>query len=278
VSEAPTSPLGVFDSGVGGLTVLRELQRSLPSEDFLYLGDTARLPYGSKPPEMVREFAREIAWALVERGVKGIVVACNTAASAGSLAELAASLPVPVWGVIDPGVRAAVARSTGGCVGVLGTETTIRSRAYQSRLEAAGLTTWAKACPLFVPIVEEGVSDTEIAELVARHYLGDRPELDVLILGCTHYPALKGTLQQVLGDGVTLVDSAEETAATVAADLVSLNLARPREGAGTIHHLITGDVGSYLHTASVIGGPLGTSERLTYPLSRLDRTLTNLVG
>jgi glutamate racemase len=278
VSDPNPSPLGVFDSGVGGLTVLRELLRSLPNEDFLYLGDTARLPYGSKPPEMVRDFAVEIAWALVERGVKGIVVACNTAASAGSLPELAASLPVPVWGVIEPGVRAAIARSRGGCVGVLGTETTIRSSAYQSRLEAAGLDTWAKACPLFVPIVEEGISDTEIAELVARHYLGDRPELDVLILGCTHYPALKGTLEQVLGEGVELVDSAQETAATVASDLAALGLAVSRERPGHVHHLVTGDLGSYLHTASVIGGPTGTAERLGYPLSRLDRTLSDLVG
>ncbi|MEX2541905.1 MAG: glutamate racemase [Trueperaceae bacterium] len=278
MSQAHSSPLGVFDSGVGGLTVLRELQRVLPHEDFLYLGDTARLPYGSKPPEMVAEFAREISWALVERGVKGIVVACNTAASAGGLAELASSLPVPVWGVIDPGVRSAISRSRGGCVGVLGTVATIRSRAYQARLEAAGVDTWAKACPLFVPIVEEGISDNEIAGLVARHYLDKRPELDVLILGCTHYPALKGTLQEVLGQGVTLVDSAEETAVTVAADLSDMGLAVEHDRVGRIHHLVTGDLESYLHTARVLGGPDGTAERLGYPLSSLDRALYEPVG
>jgi glutamate racemase len=263
----------VFDSGVGGLTVLRELKRSLPREDFLYLGDTARIPYGSKPTEMVREFAREISWALVERGVKGVVVACNTASSAGNLPELAASLPVPVWGVIEPGVRAAIGRSRGGCVGVLGTEGTIRSRAYQRLLEDAGLRTWAKACPLFVPMVEEGISDTEIAELVARHYLSGRPELEVLILGCTHYPALKTTLQQVLGAGVALVDSAEETASAVAADVSALGLAASRDRPGRVHHLVTGDLDSYLHTAKMLGGPNGSSERLTFPLSRLDRSL-----
>lgn len=271
------SPLGVFDSGVGGLTVLGELKRSLPHEDFLYLGDTARVPYGSKPPEMVREFAREIAWALIDRGVKGIVIACNTA-SATSLPELADSLPVPVWGVIEPGVRAAASYVGSGRVGVLGTVSTIRSRAYQSRLEEQGIETWAKACPLFVPIVEEGVSDTAIAELVARHYLGERPQLEVVILGCTHYPVLKTTLQAVLGDGVRLVDSAQETAATVAADLDQWGMGAKSERVGTIRHLVTGDLDSYLHTARVLGGPEGSAERLPLPLGRLDRALSDVVG
>lgn len=278
VSDTSARPLGVFDSGVGGLTVLKELQRALPNEDFVYLGDTGRVPYGNKPPEMVAEFAREISWALVERGVKGIVVACNTAASAGGLPELEKALPVPIWGVIEPGVQAAVKRSRGGCVGVLGTEATVRSRAYQGRLEEAGVETWAKACPLFVPIVEEGISDTEIAELVARHYLEKRPELELLILGCTHYPALKGILQKVLGESVMLVDSAEEVAATVAADVARRGLAAVRERPGLVHHLVTGDLESYLHTAEALAGPKGTSERLSYPLSRLDRALSHLAG
>ncbi|HEX7005158.1 MAG TPA: glutamate racemase [Trueperaceae bacterium] len=271
------SPLGVFDSGVGGLTVLRELQRSLPHEDFLYLGDTARVPYGSKPAEMVREFAREISWALIDRDVKGIVIACNTA-SATSLPELADHLPVPVWGVIEPGVRAAAASGGTGRIGILGTVSTIRSRAYQSRLEALGLETWARACPLFVPIVEEGVSDTEIAELVARHYLGDRPPLGAVILGCTHYPVLKGTLQTVLGARVELVDSAESTAATVAGDLEKMGLTSPREREGRIHHLVTGDLDSYLHTARVLGGPEGTAERLALPLGPRDAALSSTIG
>ena len=277
MQDVRESPLGVFDSGVGGLTVLSELQRALPNEDFLYLGDTARVPYGSKPPEMVREFSREISWALIDRGVKGIVIACNTA-SATSLPGLADFLPVPVWGVIEPGVRAAAAHGTSHRVGVLGTVSTIRSRAYQSRLELLGMETWAKACPLFVPIVEEGVSDSEIAELVARHYLSERPQLGSVILGCTHYPILKTTLQHVLGDGVKLVDSAEETAARVAADLEGLGLDARRERSGRIHHLVTGDLDSYLHTARVIGGPEGTSERLPLPLGRLDPELSDALG
>jgi glutamate racemase len=277
VTEGASAPLGVFDSGVGGLTVLSELQRSLPHEDFVYLGDTARLPYGSKPPEMVREFAREISWSLLERGVKGIVIACNSA-SAASLPLLSESLPVPVWGVIDPGVRAAVRQYSGGRVGILGTKATIASGAYQSRLEAAGVATWAKACPLFVPIVEEGISDGAIAALVARHYLEGRPELDVVILGCTHYPSLKGTLQEVLGDAVKLVDSAEEIAATVSADLQRLGLRSERSRPGRVHHLVTGDLESYLHTAGVLGGPQGTSERVTLPLAHAEPTLTDMVS
>lgn len=194
------APLGVFDSGVGGLTVLSALKRQLPHESFVYLGDTARVPYGSKPLEMVRGFASEISLELLSRGVKGIVVACNTA-SAASLPDLAGELPVPVWGVIEPGVEAALGAAPGGLVGVLGTVGTVGTGVYQRRLEAAGCRVWARACPLFVPIVEEGVSDTVIAELVARHYLGDAPALDAVILGCTHYPALKPILSQVLGGG-----------------------------------------------------------------------------
>lgn len=264
MSDLTAAPLGVFDSGVGGLTVLKELVRALPDEDFVYVGDTARVPYGSKPLDMVQGFAREISAELVARGVKGIVIACNTASSA-CLPGLADELPVPVWGVIEPGVQAALRAARGGVVGVLGTEGTVRTRAYQDRLEAAGARTWARACPLFVPIVEEGVSDTRIADLVARHYLEDRPPLDAVILGCTHYPVLKGTLRAVLGDAVRLVDSAEETAATVARDLADAGLrAAPRGRSGRVRHLVSGDLPSYRHTARVLDGPEGPIERIVF--------------
>jgi glutamate racemase len=257
-----SAPLGVFDSGVGGLTVLKSLVEKLPNEDFIYLGDTARVPYGSKPLEMVRGFAKEISLELISRGVKGIVIACNTASSA-SLPSLADELPVPVWGVVEPGVEAAKKVSKGH-VGILATPGTVKSRAYQSRLEKAGLTVWAKACPLFVPIVEEGISDGQIAELVAEHYLSDRPDLDTVILGCTHYPALKHILHIVLGDTVTLVDSAEETANVVAQDLAELHLLNRGKQKGSVRHLVSGDTASYEHTAKILSGPEGMVERIYF--------------
>lgn len=262
MTTSPHAPLGVFDSGVGGLTVLSALRERLPAEDLLYLGDTARVPYGSKPLEMVRAFAAEISALLVHRGVKGIVVACNTA-SAAALPALASALPVPVWGVTQPGVQAALRHAPGGRIGVLGTEGTIRTGAYQRPLEAAGCSVWARPCPLFVPIVEEGVSDTVIAKLVAEHYLRDAPPLDAVILGCTHYPALKGILSEVL-PGVTLLDSAEETARAVAHDLALLDLANPGGEPGAVRHLVTGDIPSYAHTARLLGGPEGALERVAF--------------
>lgn len=256
---SPAAPLGVFDSGVGGLTVLSELKAQLPNEDFIYLGDTARVPYGSKPLEMVRDFALEISHALIARGVKGIVIACNTA-SAASLPALAAELPVPVWGVIEPGVQAALRAAPGGHIGVLGTVGTIKTGAYQAGLERDGCTVWSRACPLFVPIVEEGVSDTVIARLVAQHYLADAPELDAVILGCTHYPALKPILSEVMS-GTPLVDSAEATARYVASDLAALGLSTPALTPGRVEHLVTGDVSAYRHTAAILGGPPGPMTR-----------------
>jgi glutamate racemase len=262
MSVLASAPLGVFDSGVGGLTVLKSLVEKLPHENFIYLGDTARVPYGSKPLEMVRGFAKEISLELISRGVKGIVIACNTASSA-SLPALADELPVPVWGVVEPGVEAAKKVSSGR-IGVLATAGTIKSRAYQDRLEKAGLNVWAKACPLFVPIVEEGISDGQIAELVAEHYLSDRPDLNTVILGCTHYPALKHILHTVLGDEVTLVDSAEETAKVVWNDLIDMHLLNHQRKGGTVHHLVSGDTASYQHTAKILGGPEGTIERIHF--------------
>jgi len=264
----PTAPIGVFDSGVGGLTVLAELVRRLPAEDFVYLGDTARVPYGSKPAAMVRAFAFELAAELVERGVKAVVVACNTA-SAASLPELAEAAPVPVWGVVEPGVAAALAVHRGGRVGIVGTHGTISAGSYQTRLAAHGLDAWARACPLFVPIVEEGVADGAIAELVARHYLADRPsDLRTLILGCTHYPPLAATLRAVLGPDVALVDSAAATAAVVERELAARGLARaPDTARGRVEHLVTGDVASYRHVASLLGGPDGSVAHLPLPLA-----------
>ncbi|WP_038048224.1 glutamate racemase [Thermus caliditerrae] len=250
----PRRPIGVFDSGVGGLTVLSALKKALPQEDFLYFGDTARVPYGGKPLPMVRRFAWEIAGFLLREGVKAIVVACNTASSA-ALPDLAEDLSVPVFGVLEP--AAEVAR-TYRKVGLIGTQATVESRAYERLLDLA----WAKACPLFVPLVEEGLWNDPVALLVARHYLEEAPkDLEALILGCTHYPFLKGTLQKVL-PGVRLIDSAEATAERVAEALRREGLLNP-QGTGRVVHFVTGDPESYKNLAGRLGVEVAELRRVS---------------
>lgn len=245
-------PIGVFDSGVGGLTVLKALRQKLPSQDFIYFSDTARVPYGRKPREMVRGFAAEIAAFLQQLGVAGIVVACNTA-SACALPDLCEEVAAPVWGVIDPGVEAARRATRSGHVGVIGTKGTILSGVYQRKLEAAGLHVWAQACPMFVHLVEEGLADSEDARVLAQHYLRDMPEIDTLILGCTHYPVLVPVIQEVAGASVTLVSSAEVTAEVVSQYVMPL----APNGEGRVTHYVTGGVHAYQHTAETIGGVEG---------------------
>jgi glutamate racemase len=245
-------PIGIFDSGVGGLTVLKALRRRLPRHDFIYFGDTARVPYGRKPKEMVRGFAHEIAWFLEQLDVSCIVIACNTA-SACALPELADQSPVPVWGVIDPGVEAARRATRTGKVGVIGTMATISSGVYQRKLADAGLEVWAQACPMFVHLVEEGLAEAAEAEVLARHYMAPMPAIDTLILGCTHYPVLAPVIQRVAGAGVTLVSSAEVTAEVVSAALGE----HSESGSGRVTHYVTGAVPAYQHTAEVIGGVEG---------------------
>lgn len=260
--------IGVFDSGVGGLTVLKALRSKAPHRDFIYLGDTARVPYGRKPAAMVAEFAYGIVEFLYGLGVEGVVVACNTA-SAAALPQLCREFPIPIWGVIEPGVEAARRMTRTGRVGVIGTKGTVASGAYQQRLEAHGLSVWAQACPMFVHLVEEGLADSPEAELLARYYLEGRPDLDTLILGCTHYPLLRRVLQLVAGDGIRLVDSAEVTAETVCARFGPAPAAgKP----GCIVHYVTGDPLAFQHTAQVIGGlegdivPLPVAELATLEL------------
>jgi glutamate racemase len=213
--------IGVFDSGVGGLTVLKEIAGILPDEELIYLGDTARVPYGTKSPETVCRYALEAADFLVGLGVKMLVVACNTA-SAVALPALQAKYDIPVIGVIEPGARRAAGLSRSRRVGVVGTEGTVKSDAYARAIRAIDPTinVVSAACPLFVPLAEEGWADHEIARLAAEEYLGPmRDSIDTLVLGCTHYPLLKETLHKVLGNDVVLVDSAEETAKIVAQTL-----------------------------------------------------------
>lgn len=205
--------IGIFDSGIGGLTVLKEIITLLPSEDTIYLGDTARVPYGTKSAETVRRYAIENAHFLVDQGLKILVVACNTA-SAYSLPDLKSLFPIPVVGVIEPGARRAKKVTRNGKIGVIGTEGTIRSGAYERILKDLDLEVYTQPCPLFVPLVEEGWTDGMITYLTAKTYLEPLKEkgVDTLILGCTHYPLLKGVIAKIMGEGVVLVDSAEETA------------------------------------------------------------------
>lgn len=226
-------PIGVFDSGVGGLTVLSALRERFPSEDFVYLGDTARLPYGTKSATTVQRYAVNAAAHLEGHEVKLLVVACNTASSY-ALGALESSASIPVVGVVEPGVRAAIA--TGAArVGVIGTEGTIRSGAYQRALSdrAAAVEVEAVACPLLVPLAEEGWGDHPITDQVASTYLA--PLLDwgvqTVILGCTHYPLLRPSLQRVAGPDVRLVDSARAVAETVAGAHSDLLSSKNRQGA-----------------------------------------------
>jgi glutamate racemase len=222
------APVGVFDSGIGGLTVAQEVIRQLPHESVIYFGDTARVPYGPKSPDTVRRYSREIAEFLREQGVKSIVIACNTA-TAHALSALRDELDMPVIGVVEPGARAAVAATKQGHIGVIGTVGTIKSGAYERAIRAINpdvlITT--RACPLFVPLVEEGWTDHDATRLVAREYLEPlvAAEIDTLVLGCTHYPLLKPLLLEVLGPSVRLIDSAEETAAETARTLAAESLA-----------------------------------------------------
>lgn len=241
-----TQPIGVFDSGVGGLTVLRALRARLPHEDFLYLGDTARLPYGTKSAETVQRYSVQAARALVERGIKCLVIACNTASSV-ALETLSRELaPVPVIGVIEPGVAAGCRASRTGHIAVIATEGTIRGGAYQRAIQRLrpDAVVAAKACSLFVALAEEGWCSGPVVEAVAHRYLDDLfradPDIDTLLLGCTHFPVLAGALQGVVGNEVAIVDSAQTTAAALEQELARLGLAR-QEGAASRPTLMATD-------------------------------------
>jgi glutamate racemase len=231
------APIGVFDSGVGGLTVVHELVQRMPNESILYFGDTARVPYGPKSEETVRRYSREATSYLVSRGVKAVVIACNTA-TAHAYDDLRSFLPVPVIGVIDPGARAAAQVTKTNRVGVIGTAGTIRSGAYDYAVRKLlpDARVYAQPCPLFVPLIEEGWSTHEVALLTAREYLQPLREVDVdvLILGCTHYPLLRDVIGQTMGATVTLVDSAAETALEVEAMLRAANLLTSSQAAGQL--------------------------------------------
>ncbi len=222
-----SAPLGVFDSGVGGLTVVRALRHYLPGESIVYLGDTARVPYGNKSPETVVRYARACVSVLLDHGIKLLVVACNTA-TAHALPTLERELRVPVIGVLEPGARSAAQRSRLGPIGVIGTRGTIASGVYQSALArlAPHATVLARPCPLFVPLAEEGWVEGAVPRQIAETYLAEfrAARVDSLLLACTHYPLLMNTISAVMGPDVAIVDSADATAETVADALDRLHL------------------------------------------------------
>jgi glutamate racemase len=250
-SVTGSGPIGVFDSGIGGLTVVAALLRTLPGEKILYLGDTARVPYGGKSPETVTRYSKEISDVLVEEGAKMIVVACNTA-SALAVPSLSLSYPVPLVGVIEPGAAAAVLATRNGKIGVIGTRATIGSDAYGKAIKALDpdVTVTAVACPLLVPLIEEGLLDDEITRTMLRRYLEPllRSGIDTLVLGCTHYPLLKRVIARFCHQRVTLVDSAENCSLAVRALLVPAGSAA-WEGNSRLDVLLTDPTEGFLRIA-----------------------------
>ena len=251
-------PVGVFDSGVGGLTVVRAIVDLLPREPILYVGDNGRFPYGPRSLDEIRAFALEIAAYLVDRDVKTLVVACNSIEVA-AIADVTNAHGVPVVGVIDPGARAAVRATRNHRVAMIGTEATVRSGAYARAIEATGadVELVSVACPAFVDFVERGDTSSEELLSLARGYLEPlrRDGIDTLILGCTHYPMLSGLIQYVMGEDVVLVSSAEETAKDVYSTLRTSNLLREDAGEPSHEFLTTGDPAQFRSVAHHFLGP-----------------------
>lgn len=257
-------PIGIFDSGIGGLTVARQLHKALPNEDLVYLGDTARVPYGTKSPSTVVRFSCEDTQFLIQQNVKAVVVACNTA-SAWALPILEKKYKLPIFGVILPGVRTALEKSRNQRIGVIGTGATIRSKAYSNGLLARCDTAsiFARACPLLVPLVEEGWTNRKVTRDILQEYLAPlrRHRIDTLILGCTHYPLLKPAIRAVVGPKITLVDSAESCARYVKERLDHLNLlAKSRRRIGTIQPFVTDEADRFGELAKrFLGVPCETA-------------------
>ena len=252
IADITTQPVGVFDSGIGGLTVVHALRKVLPAEDIFYLGDTARLPYGTKNQATIERYSLEIAGLLLSERAKIIVVACNTA-TALALPRLQDTLRVPVIGVIAPGARAAVKTTKSGRIGVIGTRATMTSGAYEQTIQALrpNATVISQPCPLLVPLIEEGMLRGAIAEEILHLYLDPLllEGVDTLVLGCTHYPLLAPLISEVVGEGITLVDSAENCAIAVAQLLKELNLLNRSNELGHLDVALTDESNPFLQTA-----------------------------
>jgi len=246
------SPLGVFDSGIGGLTVAAALRELMPAENIFYIGDTARVPYGGKSQQTIERYAIEITGLLLAERAKVIVVACNTA-SALAVPKLEELLKVPVIGVIEPGARAAAAATRNGRVGVIGTRATIYSRAYEMAIHAIDpeIRVTSQACPMLVPLIEEGWLDDTITDQIIRRYLDKlvRAEVDTLVLGCTHYPLLKEAIQRFVGPEITLVDSAHNCAAAVKKLLAREELGAEEDQLGKLDVALTDRSDGFLRVA-----------------------------
>ena len=260
-------PIALFDSGVGGLTVSAAMRKLLPEQNFLYLGDNARLPYGTKGPQTITRYALQVAELLVKRKIKLLVVACNTA-SAIALGPLREKYPgLPVVGVVEPGAQAACQTSTTGNIAVIATESTIRGRAYHQAIHKLnpGATIIAKACPLFVPMAEEGLVDSPLVDSIVAHYLDEifnpsplvTPEQakknlkpDCLVLGCTHFPLLKNSIARIIGQDIKIVDSANTTALAVK-NLIGL---QTKQGKGYTHFITTDDVQPFVRVGALFLG------------------------
>ena len=245
-------PIGVFDSGIGGLTVVSALRKVLPNETIYYLGDTARVPYGGKSAATVERYSLEIAEMLLGQDCKAIVVACNTA-SALALPRLEEMSPVPVMGVIRPGAEAAVAATRNRHIGVIGTRATIKSGAYERAIQSLDevVQVTARACPLFVPLIEEGWLEGEITDRIVRQYLAPLLDegVDAVVLGCTHYPLLRPAIERFLGDKVQLVDSAQNCAAAVSRLLEDENLRAPLDADSNLSVALTDPPDAFLEVA-----------------------------
>ncbi len=254
------SPIGVFDSGIGGLTVVHEVMKLLPRESLIYLGDTARVPYGTKSSRTVVRYSLSNAEFLYPRGIKALVVACNTA-SAHAIPALREAYDIPVLGVIEPGAKKAAAATRTGRIGVIGTPSTIQSEAYTKALNAIDpkIEVYSSACRLFVPLADEGLNESDIARLAAKRYLEPMKAhgIDVLILGCTHYPLLKPLIREVMGDDVKLVDSAEETAKEIKGVLVESGLENHGAGAPKREYYLTDVSDTFVEVAGrFLGSPI----------------------
>lgn len=248
--------IGVFDSGMGGLTVLRALREALPSESFIYLGDTARLPYGTKSPETVQQYAVQMARILIERGIKALVIACNTATTA-ALPHLQKILPdIPVLGVVSPGAAAACAATQNHRIVVLATETTIAANAYQQLIQTQlpAVSIRARACSLLVALAEEGMVDNSIAKATLEHYLSIWEDEDTVLLGCTHFPVFKPLLMTLLPSHVKLVDSAVATAQALQAVLKKELLENSSLASGRVHYLVTDSMNRFQTVGEIFLG------------------------